>query len=83
MANCKGCLGVAAGGGHSCGVLSKMTGRFSKEAKAFMVIKIILCRFRLSQLSDKFDAICFALSLGHVQVGSYRYRSLLEGLYTL
>ena len=41
MANCKGCLGVAAGGGHSCGVLSQMTGRFSKEAKAFMVIKII------------------------------------------
>ena len=29
------------GGGHSCGVLSQMTGRFSKEAKAFMVIKII------------------------------------------
>ena len=38
MASCKGCLGVA-GGGHSCGVLSQMTGRFSKEAKAFMVIK--------------------------------------------
>ena len=33
--------GVAAGGGHSCGVLSQMTGKFSKEAKAFMVIKII------------------------------------------
>ena len=29
------------GGGHSCEVLSQMTGRFSKEAKAFMVIKII------------------------------------------
>ena len=24
-----------------------------------------------------------AYSLGHVQVGSYRYRSLIEGLYTL
>ena len=36
MAICKGCL---VGGGHTCGVLTQMSGRFSKEAKAFMVVK--------------------------------------------
>ena len=36
MAICKGCL---VGGGHTCGVLTQMSGRLSKEAKAFMVVK--------------------------------------------
>ena len=30
-----------------------------------------------------FGGLGFVLSLGHFQVGSYRYRSLIEGLYTL
>ena len=38
MATCKACLGN--GGGHSCKVLSQMSGRFGTEAKAFMVMKI-------------------------------------------
>ncbi|CAE7718530.1 unnamed protein product, partial [Symbiodinium necroappetens] len=62
MANCKACLGAAAGGGHSCKVLSQMSGRFSREAKAFMVMKIsheemteqgAISEWRRKQMIDK------------------------------
>ena len=33
--------------------------------------------------SDSSCRLIFNLNLGHFQVGSYRYRSLKEGLYTL
>ena len=39
--------------------------------------------FRVYTSQNQSGSLYIVVSLGHFQVGSYRYRSLIEGLYTL
>ena len=49
--------------------------RGCSEARILLgFLSLILCRIL---------GVFRVLNLGHFQVGSYRYRSLIEGLYTL
>ena len=49
-----------------------------------LVVSLLVLMARLGFFKDfGFGGLGFSLSLGHFRVGSYRNKSLVEGLYTL